>query len=55
MTAKPTTLSETALVRDAVHLVRTYRWDEIPVVDEQDKPLGLIDVQDLVALKVIEI
>ena len=54
MTTNPTTLHESDLVRDAVHLVRTHRWDEIPVVDQQGKPLGLIDVQDLVALKVIE-
>lgn len=35
-------------------MVRQFRIDEIPVVDVGDKPLGLIDVQDLVALKVIQ-
>ncbi|MEM7682985.1 MAG: KpsF/GutQ family sugar-phosphate isomerase [Planctomycetota bacterium] len=53
MTPGPSTLSDTALVRDAVHLVRTKRFDEAPVVDDQGKPVGLIDVQDLAALKVI--
>ena len=55
MTARPSTLPSDALVRDAVQLVRERRLDEIPVVDAQGKPLGLIDVQDLVAMKVIEL
>jgi arabinose-5-phosphate isomerase len=54
MTEQPTTLSETALVRDAVQVVRARRFDEIPVVDSDGQPVGLIDVQDLAALKVIE-
>jgi len=37
-----------------VQLVRELRIDEIPVVDDAGRPLGLIDVQDLMALKVIE-
>jgi arabinose-5-phosphate isomerase len=29
-----------------------YRIDELPVVNGQDKPIGLIDVQDVVAIKI---
>ncbi|MHC4994602.1 MAG: KpsF/GutQ family sugar-phosphate isomerase [Planctomycetota bacterium] len=54
MTAAPTHLPDDALVRDAVQLIREKRLDEIPVLDENHKPVGLIDVQDLIALKVIE-
>lgn len=54
MTARPTTLPDSATVRDAVHLVRAKRFDELPVLDGAGKPVGLIDVQDLAALKVIE-
>jgi arabinose-5-phosphate isomerase len=54
MTRNPRTLPHTAVVRDAVQMVREFRFDEIPVVDETGKVLGLIDVLDLVALKVIE-
>ncbi|XAM00983.1 KpsF/GutQ family sugar-phosphate isomerase [Phycisphaeraceae bacterium D3-23] len=54
MTKNPTTLPQDALVRDAVHIVREHRFDEIPVVATDGKPVGLIDVQDLAALKVIE-
>ncbi len=54
MTRNPRTLSAAALVRDAVSMMRQHRIDEVPVVDDAGKPVGLIDVQDLVALKVIE-
>lgn len=54
MTANPRKLTTESLVRDAVQMVREYRIDEVPVVDMDGKPVGLIDVQDLVALKVIE-
>lgn len=54
MAAHPRRLPDTALVRDAVKIAREYRFDEMPVVDAKGRPVGLIDVQDLVALKVIE-
>jgi len=54
MTASPKCLPDNALVRDAVQLMRESRLDELPVVRADGTPVGLIDVQDLVALKVIE-
>ena len=54
MTRNPTTLPHDAPVRDAVRIVRERRIDEVPVIDDEGRPVGLIDVQDLVALKVIE-
>ena len=54
MTAHPRRVDENSLVRDAVQVVREFRIDEVPVVDSEGRPLGLVDVQDLVALKVIE-
>lgn len=53
MTRAPRTLEHTALVRDAVQLVRTGRQDEVPIVDDAGKPVGILDVQDLVNLKVM--
>jgi len=53
MTRHPRTLPADALVRDAVRMVRELRVDELPVVDADGKPLGLLDVQDLVAMKVV--
>jgi arabinose-5-phosphate isomerase len=53
MTRSPRTLRDDALVRDAAHLIQECRQDEIPVVDAQGRPVGLLDVQDLVAMKLI--
>ncbi len=53
MTKQPRHLTEGDLVRDAVRLVRERRVDEIPVVDAGGRPLGIVDVQDLVAMKVV--
>jgi len=54
MTKGPRKLTDDQLVRDTVQLVREHRQDEIPVVDGDGRPVGLVDVQDLIALKVIE-
>lgn len=54
MTASPKSLPSSALVRDAVQLVREVRLDEIPVVDDDGRPVGLIDVQDLMAMKLVD-
>ncbi|MBY0312794.1 MAG: KpsF/GutQ family sugar-phosphate isomerase [Phycisphaerales bacterium] len=53
MTRNPGTLSDASLVRDAVAMVREHRRDEIPVVDAEGRPVGLLDVQDLIAQKLI--
>jgi arabinose-5-phosphate isomerase len=53
MTRHPTTLSTDSLVRDAVQLIQEKRLDEIPVVDREGKPVGLVDVQDLIAMRVV--
>ena len=53
MTRSPRTLPEGALVRDAVNMVREFRQDEIPVVDAAGRPVGILDVQDLIAMKLV--
>tara|TARA_X000001036_G_scaffold87081_1_gene79166 strand:+ start:1289 stop:2326 length:1038 start_codon:yes stop_codon:yes gene_type:complete len=52
-TKNPRRLLASSLVRDAKQLVTEYRVDEIPVVDDANIPIGLIDVQDLIAMKVV--
>jgi arabinose-5-phosphate isomerase len=34
-------------------MVRERRVDEIPVVDPNGRPVGILDIQDLVAMKVV--
>ena len=42
-----------ALASEATALFHKYRIDELPVVDADDRPVGLIDVQDIVTIKVV--
>jgi len=55
MTRNPKHVSELALASDAMAIMRQHRIDELPVVDEQRHPVGLIDVQDLVVLRMLDI
>lgn len=47
MTKNPITLSKDMLAADAFRILREKKIDEIPVVDDKKRPIGLIDVQDL--------
>ena len=55
MTADPKRVLASELAAAAMSLMRRHRIDEIPVVDDDDKPVGLIDVQDLVVLKLFDV
>ncbi len=54
MSRHPKSLSIDALTSDAVALFREHRADELPVVDAAGRPVGLLDVQDLIAMKLVE-
>jgi len=47
MTKDPVTISKDMLAADAFRILREKRIDEIPVVDKSKRPVGLVDVQDL--------
>jgi len=53
-TLNPMRLNTSSLVRDAKQMFTEYRIDEIPIVDDDNFPVALIDVQDLIALKVVQ-
>jgi arabinose-5-phosphate isomerase len=55
MTKNPKRINADDLASEAMALMRTGRFDELPVVDENDRPVGLIDVQDLVVLKMLDV
>jgi len=42
-----------ALAAEATAIFHKYRIDELPVVDSDGKPVGLIDVQDILTIKVV--
>ena len=54
MTRNPKRIRGDQLASEAIGLMRPYRIDELPVVDENDHPIGLIDIQDLVVLKMLD-
>lgn len=47
MTCKPITISPDRLVTEAARMLKERKIDELPVVDGDGRPLGMIDVQDL--------
>jgi arabinose-5-phosphate isomerase len=49
----PRTVSPDDLAQDAADLMRDARVDQLPVVDEQRRPVGLLDVQDLLAARLL--
>jgi len=47
MTRSPRTLKKGCLAVEALRILQEHKIDEIPIVDEKDKAIGLVDVQDL--------
>jgi arabinose-5-phosphate isomerase len=47
MTKNPSTIKAERLAAEAFDILRSKRIDEIPVVDDKGRPVGLVDVQDL--------
>jgi arabinose-5-phosphate isomerase len=47
MTRSPKTITKDKLAAEALRILKENRIDEIPVVDDKNRPIGLIDVQDL--------
>jgi arabinose-5-phosphate isomerase len=53
MTANCKRIRAGALAAEATAIFHKHRIDELPVVDEEGRPVGLIDVQDIVTIKVV--
>ncbi len=53
MTADCKRVSQDTLAAEAMAIFHKFRIDELPVVDSGNKPVGLIDVQDIVAIKIV--
>ena len=47
MTRKPTVVEGSMLAAEAMRILQKKKIDEIPVVDKKNRPIGLLDVQDL--------
>ncbi len=53
MTADCKRIRADALAAEATAIFHKFRIDELPVVDANNRPVGLIDVQDIVTIKVV--
>ncbi len=53
MTRNPKTIRPDQLVGEAVRLLSERKIDQLPVVDENLRPIGLLDVQDLLDVRVL--
>ncbi len=51
MTRDPKRIDGEKLVSEAHQVLRNYRIDQIPVVDDRDRPVGILDVQDILDFK----
>ena len=47
MTAQPTTIGPDVLLPEAIHLMSERKLSELPVLNEQRQPLGLLDITDV--------
>lgn len=47
MTKNPVAIAQDKLAAEALEILRSKKIDEIPVVDKKRRPVGLLDVQDL--------
>jgi arabinose-5-phosphate isomerase len=50
MTQKPITLRQGGRVADAVEIMRLRKISELPVIDAEGRPVGLIDITDVLSL-----
>ena len=53
MIQSPLTIGPERLASEALRLLRERRVDQIPVTDESRRPIGLIDVQDMLAARIV--
>jgi arabinose-5-phosphate isomerase len=50
--AEPKSIGPQALLEEAERLLHAHRIDQLPVLDEQGRPVGLLDVQDVLDVRI---
>lgn len=50
MTQQPTTIPRQAILEEAIQVLTSRRLSELPVIDEAQRPIGLIDITDVIGL-----
>jgi arabinose-5-phosphate isomerase len=50
MNTKPTTIPADTLLRDAIAVLSSRKFSQLPVVDEKGCPIGILDITDVIGL-----
>lgn len=50
MTRNPITIEKSCLVEKVLNIIKEMKIDEVPVVDNRHRPVGLVDIQDLIKI-----
>jgi arabinose-5-phosphate isomerase len=53
MTKNPTVVYQDMLAAEAMRILQEKKIDELPVVDKLNRPVGLLDVQDLLKVGLV--
>ena len=53
MTKDPLVIRQGHLAAEAMHILEDKKIDEVPVVDKDNRPVGLLDVQDLLRVGLV--
>jgi len=53
MTKRPITIGADKLAVEVLHLIEQHRIDDLVVVDEENRPIGVVDSQDLARHRLI--
>jgi arabinose-5-phosphate isomerase len=53
MTKKPVTVQASSLAVQAVNTIGSHRIDDVVVLDDHNKPVGLVDTQDLARMRIV--
>jgi arabinose-5-phosphate isomerase len=53
MTQKPTVITADKLLTEAFQILRDKKIDELPVIDKNGRPVGMLDVQDILSADIV--
>jgi arabinose-5-phosphate isomerase len=53
LTRKPITIRSGALAYEVLHILERHRIDDLVVVDAANKPVGIVDTQDLARFRLV--
>jgi arabinose-5-phosphate isomerase len=51
MTSKPKTIESTKLAQEALRIMSDHKIDQLIVIDDSNRPIGMVDIQDLIDIR----